>query len=206
MRLMVMASLIIRRCGIVLVACSLGAFQPRAGLRSFKSQTQGYVLQYPSSWYPHIVEDVFYIENFPPSRAVRAERLPPGGAGIKVLTASRLINGQRELPKTLEEWSAIGVGRRTVIQKRPITITRGQRVLSVIEVKTLCCAVAPFQESIEWFFEVDGQMFVGLVVYWQGDFNNADKLRDTLRDVVLSLIVNKPLGHAQFLAGPPANR
>ena len=70
------------------------------------------------------------------------------------------------------------------MEKKTVEIGDDVRHLEVIEVKTKCCD--PVQESVDLYFEVDGHMFVGSVYYWHGD-PNAERFRDSLKKIVLSL-------------------
>lgn len=176
------------RLTLVLLALTC-AMSPRLGAgdtKSFENKTYGYRVQYPRSWRPQIVSDVFYIENFPPSKMVRAVRLPEGGAGIHVSVPSRIIRKGQAMPRNLEEWATLGTGRITVIGKRTLEVGDDRRKLPVIEVKTLCCAVPPYQESVDWYFQINDRMFSGSLLYWQGD-PNAARLVEVLRQVVLSI-------------------
>ena len=170
------------------LCCAPLASKGADAVKGFRSQSHGYAVEYPSRWYPHILSDVFYIENFPPSKAVRAERLPDGGAAIEILVPSQVVPKGKTLPASLDEWARVAVGRRTVLGKVTRELATGPQKLSVLEVDTRCCAVSPYQESVEWFFEIHGKMFAGIVVYWQGD-SNAGRFREILQRIVLSLKV-----------------
>ena len=71
-------------------------------LQTFTSPRFGFSLEYPLGWSPTILGDVFYIENFPPAKAVRAVRLPEGSAGIRILAASQIVKDGHE-PATLND-------------------------------------------------------------------------------------------------------
>jgi hypothetical protein len=180
--LMVAASLI----------CVLMPLSEAADLKNFESRRNSFSVQYPGNWYLQSLSDHFYIESFPPSEAVRAVRLPAKGASITISVPSELVrNGRHETPRNMEEWVTLGTARRSVIGKRALELDDGERKLPLIEVKTQCCAVPPFQESIDWYFEIAGHMFVANLEYWQGDAN-ADNLREILKNVVLSVRANVP--------------
>ena len=165
--------------------CVLSPSQDAKVLASFKSQTHGYALQYPQSWRPQIASDIFSIYNFPASRAVRAVVLPEGGAGINVVTSSQAVRDPEKLPKSLDDLVALDNAHHRIIGRGTAEIDDGRRKLSVIEVKTICC---DDQESVKWYFEIDSHMFVARLFYWKVD-PNADKLRETLKQIVLSLKV-----------------
>jgi hypothetical protein len=59
---------------------------------TFKSENYGYVVQYPHSWYLDSTLDNLEIENFPPSKAVRGVRLPPGGPQLRSSLRKPFIN------------------------------------------------------------------------------------------------------------------
>jgi hypothetical protein len=158
-------------------------------LKTF-TNIRGYTVQYPSSWRREGIQDLFWIWNFPASRAVRGEILPDGGAGIKILVPSQAVHNLKHNPSNMEEWVAVGTGTNTVVGKRAFELDDGQRRLAVIEVESLCCVSPPYQVSVDWFFEVGDRKFVASLFYWQSD-PNADKLREVLRQVVLSLKVTK---------------
>jgi len=158
-----------------------------ADLRTFHNKKYGFTVRYPSSWNLQSLSEHFYIENFPGSKFVKGVRLPPGGAGISVSVPSEFVHQPNQsMPLTMEEWVSLGTARRKVNQKRDFSVSNGKRTLPVIEVVTQCCAVPPFQESIDWYFKVDDQMFTASLEYWQGDAN-ANELRKTLQDVVVSI-------------------
>lgn len=96
------------------------------------------------------------------------------------------------IPRSL----AIGPGsdRIPVVPGRPINapsstftfvIKDGIKSLSITEVRTLCCAVPPYQENITWYFSFGGQMLSATLLRWQGE--GAERDLDLLRDLVLSI-------------------
>lgn len=149
----------------------------------FRSMSHGFSVKYPRSWYPHIASDIFSINNFPPSRAVRGEVLPSGGAGIFVLTSEQELRDSRN-PRDVSDFVELDNARQSLIDGRTLEVSGEGRRLAVIEIRTLCCE--PTQESVSWYFEIEKHMFVGILYYFRGD-PNADKLHDTLKEVVLSL-------------------
>jgi hypothetical protein len=175
---------------VSILACLIGVFSLVQGsdeLATFGNQKYRYTVQYPANWHPQILEDIFYIENFPPSKAVRAVRLPNGGAGIRILTSSQIARGHRETLSTLDDLVTLDMSGKKFAQKRILDLADGQETLSVVEVKTTCCGSDVFDQTA-WYFQIDGRMFVARLFCWQGD-PNAEKFRDTLKQIVLSLKV-----------------
>jgi len=164
--------------------CALSTAQDNNVIATFKNPSQGYTLQHPLSWHTQIASDIFSIVNFPPASAIRGTGLAKRGAGIHILTSSQAIRDPQKLPGSLDEFVALDNAHQNVIGKRTVQIGDGHQMLMVIEAKTICCD--PTQESVNWYFEINDHMFVGSVFYWQGD-PDADKLRETLKQVVLSL-------------------
>jgi hypothetical protein len=178
-----------------LAACLIAACQstPIAGverLQTFTSQRLGYSVSYPVDWRAEVVSDVFYIENFPQSKAVRAVRLPAGGAGIKILLSDQTVHNTAKLPKTLEEFVKLDTSHERIEENRHLEVADRAHRIPVLEVITECCAVAPYQESVAWYFELSGRMFVASLTYWQGE-PRADTFRQTLKEIVLSLRVTE---------------
>jgi hypothetical protein len=176
-------------CMAVVLVCGCPSQATGAGRRTFENKKYGYTLQYPNSWKLQALADAFRIENFPPAKTVRAVRLPAGGASIDVMVPQQLLHQGQHIPRNIDEWTILGAAKRRVLTRHQLEISNGARGFAVTELKTECCAVPPFQESIEWYFAIDGRMFLASVVYWQGD-PNVEKLEETLRQVVLSLRVN----------------
>ena len=165
-----------------------------AAYRKIFESSNGFSVEYPGTWHLESLSRHFYIESFPPSETVRGVRLPPGGASITITVPLELkkwlASTHREMPTNLEEWVAAGTWRQRVISKRSLEVGDGPRRIAVVEVIAQCCAVAPFQESVNWYFETERRMFLASLQYWQDD-SKADKLREILRQVVLSLKVNR---------------
>ena len=139
-------------CALALVCLlavpTLLSAQKAPVLKTF-TNTRGYTVQYPSSWRREGLQDLFWIWNFPASRAVRGEILPDGGAGIKILVPSQAVHNLKHNPSNMEEWVVVGTGTKTVVGKRAIELDDGQRRLAVIEVESLCCVSPPYQVSVE---------------------------------------------------------
>ena len=174
-----------RLLGLYAFGCLL-APQAWGGLKSFESIEYGYAVKYPDDWHPQILSGIFYIESFPPSSAVRGARIPKGGAGISISVPPQLMPGQGRMPQSMDAWVSIGTARRHVWGKRAFDLKGSPGLISVIEVKTQCCSVPPVQETIQWYFQIDGHFFLAEVAYWQGD-PSAGRFTDTLRTIVLSL-------------------
>jgi hypothetical protein len=139
-----------------------------------------------------VLPDLFFIQNFSPSEAVRGAFLPDGGAGIKVLIPSQAVHVKGHSPTNIEDWAALDAAHQTILSKRDVQITDGKRSLPAIELLlTDCCGgSAPYEESINWYFQIDGHIFLATLFYWQGD-PHASELRNTLKGIVLSLKVTK---------------
>lgn len=162
-----------------------------ADAMTFKNEKYGYTLQYPADWTLQVTGDVFCIENFPPSKAVRAVRLPPGGASIIVVVPEQFVRRGQSVPRNMDEWVTLATAKRKVLVRRELEVGNGAEKLAVTELRTQCCAVPPYQESIDWYFTVEGRMLSASLLYWQGD-PNADNLKSKLRQVVLGLRVSRP--------------
>lgn len=180
---------------MMVVGLSLGvSLLGHALIRHFVSQTQGFTVQYPEAWHSCVADEVFCIENFPPSIAVPGVRLPHGGAAIKILTPLQVWpNSKAGMPVTVQAWVELGSAHEKVISRKDVHLSGGQHAVNSVEIRTICCTDEPYQESTSWYFKTQEQMFVGIVTYWQGD-GNADKWRAVLRDIVLSMKVIPPAG------------
>ena len=193
MRGMRVPSVIVRpaRSVIALILCCFpGLSQDVEQIRTFTSLRHGYTVQYPGNWHPHFLEDVFYIENFSPSKTVRGVRLPKGGASIQIVSSSQIGRGAHQSPATLEDLVALDTSASKILLRRVLKLDSGQRSLSVIEVESECCQSDVFHQTA-LYFEVDGRMFVARLFCWPDD-KNVEKLQDVLKQVVLSLRVNQP--------------
>jgi hypothetical protein len=111
-----------------------------------------------------------------------------GGAAILVLAAEQVLRRHTTSPASLDEWVAVSTKNSPAPERRKLEIEGASGEISVVEIKSECCAVAPFQESIDWYFEIGGRFFDASVTYWQGD-PGAEKLRETLRQIVRTLKV-----------------
>ena len=163
----------------------------RAPGRPFHSDLYGYSLVYPSEWTFQGRSGHFYIENFSPAKAVNAVRLPRGGASINVTVLKELTRSKEMRPNlTFEAFVTLGTSNRTVETRRTFEITETLQTMTITEVKTRCCAVAPFQTSLDWYFLVEGRMFTTNLQYWASE-PSPDYLARVMRRIVLSIIVNR---------------
>jgi hypothetical protein len=157
-------------------------------IKSFESGDHSYTVQYPRDWYLESLLGKFYIENFPPSRAVRGVRLPPRGAGIAI-TAPSDVRGLEQTPRDLDDWVRISTAHQKIASRRSFTIPRADGQQFIVEIRAKCCAARPFLEYVEWYFQIDDHLFSASLVYWEGD-PNSYKLLQILQQVALSLRVN----------------
>ena len=172
---------------VLLFVLSRVVASSRPDVRRFESKKFGYTVEYPSDWHLQSLSDVFSVENFPPSKAVRGVRLPSGGAGIVIAASSQ---GTEEGPQRFDDWVKIGTAHQNVQEQRAFELQENKRTISITEVRADCCGVPPFLQYIEWFFQIDGHFFQASLVLWQGD-PKADQLQETLKRVVLSVKVSR---------------
>jgi len=159
-----------------------------ADAKVFENKTYHYAVEYPADWHLETLEGRFAVENFPPEKAVRGARLPEGGAAIIILVPEEIVRVGAGLPRTLDEWVAAGTSHERVLRKSERRIETSHGKTTAIETETECCAVPPFQKSVEWYFEIRGRFFEATLVHRQSD-PQAPKLEEALRQVVLSLRV-----------------
>jgi hypothetical protein len=169
---------------VIALSCSLTAARD-ATFKSFTSQDHEYRLMYPSNWYSQTSMDMFSIVNFFPSRAIRGTGLAEGGAGIRVLTASQATKRGQRLPANLDDF--VLTQTPTGATKTSLKISDGLRTLDVIETKSSCCD--PTQDSLNWYFDIGGHLFVGTAYYWQAD-PNAVRYVETFKRLILSIEVS----------------
>jgi hypothetical protein len=117
---------------------------------------------------------------------VRGVRLPPGGAEIVIDVPRR----SKEPPQNLDDWVKKATVHQKVLSTREITLGGSARTILIVDVQTQCCGSPPFQQSTEWFFALEGHYFQASLIYWQGD-PNAERLEQTLKEIVLSLGVRQ---------------
>ena len=156
--------------------CFLYATSASPLMAEYRNDAFGYAVDYPKSWHIEKAGTIFYIENFPPSDAVQGARLPLNGAAVKVLLVQEAIPDPHQQPATVEEWVARRAKQTNSNSERTLRVSGAEGVISVTEIRTWCCAVAPYQESTEWYFQVRHRMFMAAVTYWEGD-RNADAFR-----------------------------
>lgn len=160
-------------------------------LKTFTNDRLHYTVQYPADWWLQIRENVFYIENFPPSMAVRGAGLPAAGAGLKILLPAQITRNSDAPPRSLGEFATAAASGRHILHRRSLNVRNDLGNLKVLELQTLCCgSITPYTEGIEWYFETGGQMFDATVFYWQGN-SKSSELRETLKQVALSVHVTE---------------
>jgi hypothetical protein len=147
------------------------------GWHEFVSMSVGYVAVYPEAWYllpPKL--PTLRIGNFPPSRAVKAVVLPPGGALISILPARSDIT-------SIEQWAAVaGPPPAQVVSRQSLTLRWHDSKLP-FEVAEMISTSLEGQESVLWCFRFSGRLLEAHVTYWQGD-SNAVLYRRVLGDIV----------------------
>jgi hypothetical protein len=158
-----------------------------ATTREFVDKAHAYSVRYPSTWVFAGDASRFLIYNFPLSKWVKGPGLPEGGASIVILVPSEL-HPEKNAPRTLEEWATYGSAHQNILGRKVFELENGVHRIDVIELRTRCCASAPFLEGYSWYFAVDGRMFCASVSHWEGD-KGLDGLLQTLQDIVLSLRV-----------------
>jgi hypothetical protein len=171
---------------LALVVCASAAADRK---KLFKNGKYPYSVEYPADWFLNSTIDRFEIVSFPPKDAVRAVLLPKGGATIVILVPRQIARSDSELPRTLDEWVGLGTKHQRIISRREVELETPAGTATAIEARTLCCAVPPFQEAVEWFFMTGGQYFEATVVYWQGEPNSVGR-EEVLRRIVRTLRVN----------------
>lgn len=165
----------------------------------FKNGKYPYSVEYPADWFLNSTIDRFEIVSFPPEDAVRAVLLPKGGATIVILVPRQIARSDSEMPRTLDEWVQLGTKHQRIISRREVEIDTAAGAATAIEARTLCCAVPPFQEAVEWFFMTGGQYFEATVVYWQGEPSSGreEVLRRIVRTLRVTTVGINPGGAAQ---------
>jgi hypothetical protein len=145
-----------------------GAISLLAADRTFTNRQDHFVVRYPDSWHPFISENIFCIGSFPASKGIPVYQIPRpnGGAEIIMVTARHLPPGVRYVPpRDIEAWVSQSV-TRYVARRRALKLEIGNRSVDAREVVTDDLGG---QESVEWYFELDGEFFKALVFYWKGD-------------------------------------
>jgi hypothetical protein len=168
------------------LTCAVPVSSAAADAKSFESTRYGYTVRYPCDWHLQGRAGTFMIENFPPYKAVRGVRLPPGGAAIVIGVPSP--TGRGTLPQSLDDWVKQAIGHQEVLVRRELPLGDGHRVIPITEIQAYWRNGDTTQQYTEWFFRMDGRYFQVSLVYWQGD-PNARKLEETLKEIVFSLRV-----------------
>lgn len=157
-----------------------------ADRRTFENKTYSYAVDYPKDWHPRLLADRFTIESFPPSEGTRGSRLADGGAAIIIVVPQQIAQSKSDIPRSLEDWAMMGSASEKVTSAHSAEIETSSGRASAIELKTICCAVPPLQEALEWYFRIDNRYFKATFIYWQGDPETQAR-EETLREVVRSL-------------------
>ena len=168
------------------IGCSLVRLQASEDLSTLVCKAHDYKVRYPRSWRAEGAEYGLRIFNFPLSRAVRGANLPSDGAFIQILVPSQLAYIEPNPPVKLDDWVRIGTKHATVLSKREFVLADSMRKIFVVEVREQCCAVPPYDDSIDWYFERDSRFFSASITYRRGNPNTATLL-NTLRQIVLSI-------------------
>jgi hypothetical protein len=168
------------------------AFAGAATLKIFENKRYSYSVEYPNDWFLDDTAGRFQLLSFPPQKAVRAVLLPEGGAVILILVPSQIARSESGQPRTLEEWVGLGAKHDQVTGRRDVEIETSTGFTTAVEVKTLCCSIAPFQEGVDWYFMTGGRYFEATVTYWQGDPEARARV-ETMKQLVRSLRVIRPV-------------
>jgi hypothetical protein len=170
-----------------LILSTLAAAQDKK--QTFAS-SHGFSLQYPMDWEFRGRPSHFRIDNFPVSQWRKGSGLPPDGASIIVMVPRELSESKGiPTPSTLDQWVTLGTGSQAVESRRMFEIGESPRPLRITEVRTLCCAVPPFQESVTWYFAIGARLFSATLLRRQGE-GTESQLR-ILREIVLSIRVKQ---------------
>jgi hypothetical protein len=113
----------------------------------FTNTKYAYSVEYPADWFLDGTAGRFQLVSFPPTQAVRAVLLPKGGAAIFILVPGQIAQSESGQPRTLEAWVTLGTMHERITARRNVEVETSAGVTTGIEIKTLCCAVEPFQEG-----------------------------------------------------------
>lgn len=178
--------------GSAVLALLLGAGGAFATNNTFNSRLDHFVVRYPDSWHSFTTDSPFWIGNFPASKSVPVYVIPDRGAAILIYTARRLPPPKTAYvaPTDLGAWVASRSARRNVIQTRTFSLNVGTHTIEARSLTTKCCIDPPFQEVVEWYFQLDGEFFVAIVGYWEGD-RGASSYLEVLKKVVSTIRVTR---------------
>jgi hypothetical protein len=172
---------------VALVLIFLPGSADSVGLsKSFESAIYRYSVEYPDGWYIDATRtaDTLDIDNFPASSAVYAVHLPRGGAKITLRPLEAIR--KREAPLTLDSWVKADSSHEDATATRTFDLEINHKVVPVTEVCAHEDGEPPVFEWVDWYFQIGGRRFQATVLYWRGD-SRADELRETLRQIVVSL-------------------
>jgi hypothetical protein len=129
------------------------------------SREAGYVAYYPPAW--HILTPklpTLLIVNFPPSRAVKADIIPEGGAMIAVVPPPRWIH-------SLEPWIKYRLKASRVLSNTTTTLRPGdfRGALQITEVTYQWGLPGAETDNVDVYFDAAGKLLVAGLSYWKGD-------------------------------------
>ncbi len=163
-------------------------------MKTFENKRYSYTIDFPSDWYLSVLEDRFMIENFPPSKGTRGSRLAEGGAAIVVIVPKEIAPSQSEAPPDLEGWVKMGAKHEEVISRRSLDVETSAGRTPAIEIKSICCAVPPLQESLELYFRIGNEYFKATLIHWP-NAPDTKSLEEAFKQVVRSIrVVRAPSG------------
>jgi len=170
---------------------------------TLKSEACGYAAEYPAGWRPDPtrLDGIFDIINFPLRKAVHAVFLPPNGAEITVFP----IEVAQGHPKTLAEWIETDAARgaelgRRVLARRVLESGKAPSMPYITELVVRSGSAPPDDESVSWYFEINGRPFLALLSYWQDNPRPA-ALIGAMRQVVATLKTDRPGGGGRTEGG-----
>ena len=180
------------RLGSSVLALLLGASGAFATDNTFNSRRDRFVVRYPNSWHSFTTDSPFWIGNFPASKSVPVYVIPDQGAAILIYTARGLMPPKVAYvaPTDLGAWVVSRSARPNVVQTPALSVSVGTHTIEARALTTKCCIDPPFQEAVEWYFQLDGEFFVAIVGYWKGD-PGASRYLEVLKQVVSTIRVTK---------------
>jgi hypothetical protein len=170
----------------VLLLC--GSPATNGKLTEFKSEKHAYTLNYPNEWYLRSPVDHFNLFSFPRSEAIRGAVVPRGGAFIGIQVPEFFMQQGDAMPKDLDGWVRLGTRYQEIVSTRVLAITDGRPSVTVVEIKTRCCATPPFFEGTTWYFQIDGKFLAVSLEHYQGE-KRAAEFRGVFERIAKSLKV-----------------